>query len=137
MEENRTWSFGYVEKELFHLPETRKAIIRRKEMLLNNSVVDENVGGGKSNLPGKPTEQKAILVADDKRLQQMENIVSAIETVYELLPNDKRMFMQLRYWTRPNVLNMTGVAMKMERDETTLRRWRKAIINSIIELSGL
>ncbi|MEV2908589.1 hypothetical protein ABNF65_07985 [Paenibacillus larvae] len=64
----RRGTFQHVESELYSFHETRKEIIRLKnEILYGSGPVDENVGGGKSNLPGDPTGKTAVLLTSHKK----------------------------------------------------------------------
>ncbi|WP_237703247.1 hypothetical protein [Paenibacillus larvae] len=51
----RRGTFQHIESELYSYHETRKEIIRLKnEILYGSTPADENVGGGRSNLPSDP-----------------------------------------------------------------------------------
>ncbi|MCY9713133.1 transcriptional regulator, partial [Paenibacillus larvae] len=97
---------------------------------------DENVGGGRSNLPSDPTGEIAVLLTSHKKLEQLERIVNAIESVVEGLPEKKKEMIKLRYWTRPQTLTWEGVAQRIEKDRTTAIRWRNEIIREIANRIG-
>ena len=133
----RRGTFQHVESELYSYHETRKEIIRLKnEILYGSTPADENVGGGRSNLPSDPTGEIAVLLTSHKKLEQLERIVNAIESVVEGLPEKKKEMIKLRYWTRPQTLTWEGVAQRIEKDRTTAIRWRNEIIREIANRIG-
>lgn len=126
-----------MESELFAYNDTRREIVRLKnEILYGKSSDDENVGGGRSNLPGDPTGRTAVLLTSHKKLEQLENIAQAIETVVNSLPKDKQKLVRLKYWTRPQTLNWEGIAKEIPAHRATVLRWRDDIINQIAERIG-
>ncbi|AUS03462.1 DUF722 domain-containing protein [Paenibacillus larvae] len=133
----RRGTFQHIESELYSYHETRKEIIRLKnEILYGSTPADENVGGGRSNLPSDPTGEIAVLLTSHKKLEQLERIVNAIESVVEGLPEKKKEMIKLRYWTRPQTLTWEGVAQRIEKDRTTAIRWRNEIIREIANRIG-
>lgn len=129
--------FSYIESEISHFHDTKKAIVLLRNELMYGSVADENIGGGKSNLPGRPTERKATLLADNKRLNRMQEMCSAIETVYERLPEQKKGIVQLRYWNQNNPLKWEGIAERLFMSKRTAMNYRDEIVYKIAELIGL
>ncbi|MEV2356652.1 transcriptional regulator [Paenibacillus larvae] len=133
----RRGTFQHIESELYSYHETRKEIIRLKnEILYGSTPADENVGGGRSNLPSDPTGEIAVLLTSHKKLEQLERIVNAIESVVEGLPEKKKEMIKLRYWTRSQTLTWEGVAQRIEKDRTTAIRWRNEIIREIANRIG-
>jgi RinA family phage transcriptional activator len=130
--------FSYIESEISHFHDTKKAIVLlRNELLHGSQGSDENIGGGKSNLPGNPTERKATLLADNKRLNRMQEMASAIETVYERLPDEKKAVVQLRYWNKNNPITWETVADRLYSSRRTVIRYRDEIVYKIAELMGI
>jgi RinA family phage transcriptional activator len=92
--------FKQVEAILYSYPQMKKEIAMiRENIMFCKEEVDENVGGGRPSLPGKPTERIATRLATNKRLEQLEQIVKAIDDVYQSLPYEYKRLIQLRYWT--------------------------------------
>jgi RinA family phage transcriptional activator len=92
--------FKRVEAILYSYPQMKKEIQTiREHIMFDKEEVDENVGGGRPSLPGKPTERIATRLATNKRLEQLEQIVKAIDDVYQSLPYEYKRLIQLRYWT--------------------------------------
>jgi RinA family phage transcriptional activator len=128
-------AFRYIESELFHFHETKLEIENLRAEIMKKS--GEEMVGGRSNLPGDPTGETAIALLTDRRLERMEKIVYIIETVIQQLPDDRRRLLEIRYWKKPQLLTWDGIALKMDRDRTTLIRWRNEIVNLIAEYMGI
>lgn len=133
----RRGTFQHVESELYTYHETKKEIVRLKnDMLYSSGPPDENAGGSRGNMPGDPTGQTAVLMVTHRRIEQLERIVEAIESVVERLPDKKKRLVQLRYWDKPRVLTWDGIALKLEVSRATALRWRDEIVYAIAEKIG-
>lgn len=133
----RRGTFQHIEAELYAYHETKKEIVRlREEILHGKSRSDENIGGGRSNLPGDPTGRTAIALVSHRRLQRLEEIVDAIEGVYSRLPDEKKRLIEIRYWTKPRILTWDGIAREIPTGRATVFRWRDEIIFAIAEELG-
>ncbi len=133
----RKGTFQHVESELYAYHETRKEIVRLKnEILYGSNGSDENVGGGRSNLPGDPTSQTAILLTSHKKLEQLQNIVDAIESVVDRLTDDRKRLIRLRYWDKPQRLTWDGIADELHVSRRQAMRWRDEIIRAVAERIG-
>lgn len=130
-------TFKHIESELFSYHESLKEIeFLRSNMIHCKTEVDENVGGGRSSLPGQPTEQIATRLATHRRLAKLEEITNAIQRVYTVLPEDHQKLIRLKYWTKPQTLTWNGIAAKLSVGRATAFRWRDEIINTIAETIG-
>lgn len=121
-----------------HYHETKKEIERLKRDIIYGSQFngDENIGGGKSNLPGDATARKAITLASNARLERMERIVESIDSVFYRLQPEKKQLVQMMYWDRPKLLTWEGIALKLHVTKRTAGRWRKEIIHAIGDRGG-
>lgn len=125
-------AFKHVESELHHYHETLKEIaLLREQILTGSSNPDENVGGGRSNIPGNPTERKGLLLASNRQLDSMMRIISAIDYVVTSLPDEKRRLVQMKYWTKPQTLTWDGIALQLNVSRITAIRWRQEIVEAI------
>jgi len=125
-------TFQHIESELYAYHDTRREIVRLKnEILHGKPSEDENVGGGRSNLPGDPTGRTAILLTTHKKLEQLQNIADAIEAVVGRLAVEKRELVRMRYWSRPQTLTWDGVAGKLHVSRRTAINWRDEIVKAI------
>lgn len=134
----RRGTFQHVESEIYAYHETKKEILRLKNEILHGQGIsdDENVGGGRSNLPGDPTGRTAVLLTSHKKLEQLQAIVDAIESVYAGIPPEKQKLIQVRYWTRPQLLTWEGVAKECYVSRRTAVYWRDEIVQAIAERIG-
>lgn len=133
----RRGTFQHVESELYAYHDTKKEIVRLKNEILHASPVrDENVGGGRGNLPGDPTGRTAVLMVTHRRIEQLERIVDAIESVVERLPEKKKQLVKLRYWDKPRTLTWDGIALRLDVSRATAIRWRDEIVYAIAEKLG-
>ncbi|WJQ03219.1 transcriptional regulator [Geobacillus stearothermophilus] len=127
----------YVEHNLYYYHEYLRDIERlRKDILYGRDNNDENIGGGRSNLPSSPTEQRAIELVTHRRLEKLERVTHAIKTVYEALPDEKRKLVKLKYWTRPQRYTWDGIAEQLHITKRQAMRWRSEVIYAIAELLG-
>ncbi|WP_059050823.1 transcriptional regulator [Paenibacillus senegalimassiliensis] len=126
-------TFQHVESEIYAYHETRKEILRLKNEILHGgkSGEDENVGGGRSNLPGDPTGRTAVLLTSHKKLEQLQTIADAVEAVYRELTPEKQRLIRLRYWTRPQTLTWDGIAKEVPAHRATVIRWRNEIVKEV------
>ena len=137
MQQLRSGAFKHVESELYHYHETLKELERmRYEILHGGAQVDENIGGGKSNLPGDPTGQKAIALVTNRQINELEKIVQAIDFVILALPLEKQKLVQKKYWDRPQTLTWDGIALELNVSRITAMRWRQEIVQAIGHLIG-
>lgn len=90
---------------------------------------DENVGGGKSNLPTKPTEDRVIAVSLSSKLQRLDKIIRVVEMIYMSLDSEKQAFMRMFFWERKFTID--DVASELHISRRTAFRWKKEIINSV------
>lgn len=128
----RRGTFQHVESELYAYHDTKKEIVRLKnEILYGTACQDENVGGGRSNLPSDPTGKTAVLMVSHRRIEQLERIVDAIESVVERLPHEKQRLVRIRYWTRPQRLTWDGIASELHVSRRQAMRWRDEIVHQV------
>ncbi len=127
----------HIESELYGYKDTLKEIKQLKEhIMFCSDNDDENTGGGRSSFISDPTGRTATRLMTHKRLNQLEDITNAIETVYTKLPEEQKKLVRLKYWTRPQTLTWEGIARELNVGRMTAFRWRDAIIFAIAELIG-
>ncbi|WP_309520783.1 transcriptional regulator [Brevibacillus agri] len=133
----RKGTFQHVESELYAYHETRKEIIRLENEILHGSKGDdENVGGGRGNLPGDPTATRGMLLATYRMLDRMREVVNAIDDVYGRLPADRKKLIELKYWRKPQTLTWDGIALEIGVSRRHAMRWRDGIVLAIAERLG-
>jgi RinA family phage transcriptional activator len=133
----RKATFKHIESELYSYHDTLKEINRlRKDIIFTNENDDENIGGGRNNLPSSPTERIATRLATHKRLNNMNEVTNAIQKVYTGLPEDYQKLVRLKYWTRPQTLTWEGIADKLFVTSRQAMRWRDEVIYTVAEVLG-
>lgn len=129
-------AFRHIEAELYSYHDTLKQIDRlRKQIIFSNDNPDENVGGGKSNLPGRPTERIATRLLTDKRLEKLEEMAGAIEYAYNALSDDHRKVIKTKYWSHKR-LTWDDVATQLNMHRNTAMKLRRDVIYMIAEKIG-
>ena len=132
----RKTTFKHIEAEWYNYHHTLQEIARLREEIINPfREVDENIGGGKSNITGDPTGRIATRLATSKQIQHLEEVVNAIEKVYNALPNDYKNLVRVRYWSNKK-MSWDEIADEIHVHRTTAMRWRNEIIQATIELLG-
>ncbi|MGN7409954.1 transcriptional regulator [Sporosarcina sp. SAFN-010] len=130
----RVGTVKHIEAEFFDYYETLKRIQQRREELLAGS--NEELVGGKSNLPSDPTGSVVSRMIADKQLEEYERITSAIEHVYNLCDDNRKKLIRLKYWTKPQLKSWEGIAQEISISRATAFRWRDEIIQAVGELLG-
>lgn len=129
-------TFRYLEGELSIYHETKREIARMREDILLSSPVPD-VTGIRESVPGDPTGRKATLLVTHRRLDQLERVAEAIESVVSRLPEEKLELIRLRYWARPRMLTWSGIAERLHVSRRQALRWRDEIIYALAELLGV
>lgn len=129
-------TFQHVESEIYAYHETKQEIVRLKNEILYASPEPNRTGGGRSNIPGNPTERTATLLVTHRKIEQMERITEAIESVVERLPEEKQRLVNLYYWTKPRTLTWDGIAQRLNVSRITAIRWRDEVVYAIAEKIG-
>lgn len=129
-------AFKHIESELYAYHETKKEIVRLKNEILYASDPPDLTGGSRGNLPGDPTGRTATLLVTNRKIEHLEKIVKAIESVVDTLPQEKRDLVRLKYWTRPQTLTWEGIAKKLHVSRRQALRWRDEIVIVIAECLG-
>lgn len=135
-EKLRAGTFKHIESELFAYWDTVKEIARLQEEIIHATPDIKNIGGGRSNLPGDPTGTTVVALVSHRRLEQLEKIVDAIQTVYERLPEDKKKLIRLKYWTHPQTLTWDGIARQVPISKRMALYWRDEIVLEIAHRLG-
>lgn len=129
-------AFKHIEAELYSYHDTLKEIDRlRKEIMFGKSNDDENVGGGRSSVPGRPTERIATRLLTHKRLRNLEEMAGAIEYSYNALSDDHRKVIKTKYWSHKR-LTWDDVATQLNMHRNTAMKLRRDVIYMIAEKIG-
>lgn len=129
-------AFKHIEAELYYYHDTMKEIERlRKEIMFSNSSDDENTGGGRSSIPGRPTERIATRLLTHKRLRNLEEMAEAISYSFNALSDDHRNVIKTKYWSRKR-LNWDDVSTQLNMHRNTAMKLRKDVVYLIAEKIG-
>ena len=76
-------TFKNIEAILRDYPDYDRYIADREESILYPDAIysDENIGGGRGSRISNPTEQKALTIAEDKRLNTLKTYRDGVEKV--------------------------------------------------------
>lgn len=131
-------AFRYAERLLYSHREAKKELERlREEILFEKTSYDENIGGGKSNLPRDPIGNAVSSLYSHKRVGELEESVRVVDEIYQQLPEEKKQIVKLYYWSKPRKLTLYGVAIELEKGEKTVRRWKNEIVQLVAIRKGL
>lgn len=130
-------TFKHIESELHSYHDTLKEIkFLRNNLMFCKENDDENIGGGRSSFISSPTESIGTRLATHKKLNNLEEITNAIETVYTGLPEDYQKLVRLKYWTKPQLKTWEGIANELHVSRRQAFNWRDEVINVIAEVLG-
>ena len=105
-------TFKYIESEIYNLHENKKEINRlRLEILNPTKEVDTNIVYGplQKGEPVRTTELMATRLLTNKMLRNLEEMVEAVEYVYEQLPEEHKKVIRLKYWNKDHKLKMDQI----------------------------
>lgn len=110
-------------------------MIARRRAELSVHEVDENVGGGKSNIMGKPVESLAVRCLTDKRLNFLENVQEAIHATLEGLDENTFQIIDLRYFNA-NEYSWKQVAKMFSYSPAQIYRIRYRVLEMFANRAG-
>ena len=96
---------------------------------------DENIGGGRSNVVSKPTENLVTKWDSDQRLNSLYAQKHAVESTLNVLDSDMTKIFWLR-WARGSVNTWEEIADKMTYDRSTIYRRRQRILEIFADFYG-
>lgn len=113
---------GYIK----NIKQYRKDLkFRGYEILENHD--PENIGAGKSNMPGNPIEREVLKRFNDKKYNNLDNIVSSVEKLIANVDDDSLDAMKLKYWNEQGAyLTWEDVANEYNMSRTAMTNRRNA-----------
>lgn len=139
-EKLQTAMFKHVEAELYQYPHTVKEINKRRMDLMYPYIeeVDENQGGGVNSVRSvsRPTERIVTRLTADRMLRNLEEMVEAIEFVYNGLEDSQKDFVRLKYWSGRERMTTVKIANTINISERTAHKYRRKIIQAIADQIG-
>lgn len=94
----RKSSYNFCKDVLYDYRRTDEYIAKRRFQLSIPVDKDENIGGGRSNIPGRPTERLAIKIADDVYIQNLKFNKKAIDCTLNESQEGVRELISLMYF---------------------------------------
>lgn len=132
-------TFKHIEAEWYNYHATLKEIANLREEIMYPMQEQEDInivkGSNSVRQPGDPTERIATRLTTNKRIKHLEDIVNAIESVYNALPDDYKKLVRIKYWSKQD-LNWEGIALKLNVSKRQSLRWRDTIIQATVEILG-
>lgn len=121
---------AYIEAELRDYHQTKADLVEAKDDFIHQAPIVD-LSGVRGTDTSRPTESKVLKMITNKRIKRAEQIIRAIETVVNGLPDEKFRLIELRYWKRPRTLTDEGIAQEIGCDRRTLCRWMDGILLAI------
>ena len=110
-------------------------LIANRRAVLSVREVDENVGGGKSNIMGKPVENLAVRYLTDKRLIFLQNVQESIHDTLNGLDENTRQIIELRYFNNDKY-NWRQVAKLFNYSQAQIYRIRYSVLEMFANRAG-
>jgi len=104
--------------------------INKQMLALTVDQRDENTGGGKSNIPGRPTERVAMLAAQDEYIQNCRKYQRAVESVLDELGETERGLVEDRYWGTCSWMTWKEFAQEKHYSTSSMSRLKQKILLS-------
>ena len=129
------YDLSYYERLFMDYPRYPTLIAKRRAELSVREV-DENVGGGKSNIMGKPVENLAVRYLSDKRLLFLQNVQDSIRDTLDGLDDNTRKLIELRYFNNDEY-NWKQVAKLFNYSPAQVYRIRYRVLETFANRVGL
>lgn len=122
---------GYIK----NIKQYRKDLkFRGYEILENHD--PENIGAGKSNMPGNPIEREVLKRFNDKKYNNLDNIVSSVEKLIANVDDETLEIMKMKYWSDLDEYSWDDIADELFISRRTLGRRRDKWLLLLAEYMG-
>ncbi|WP_336832975.1 transcriptional regulator [Staphylococcus pseudoxylosus] len=122
---------GYIK----NIKQYRKDLkFRGYEILENHD--PENIGAGKSNMPGNPIEREVLKRFNDKKYNNLDNIVSSVEKLIANVDDETLQIMKMKYWSDLDEYSWDDIADELFISRRTLGRRRDKWLLLLAEYMG-
>lgn len=112
----------------------KEIAIRKEELKIQKS--DENVGGGKSNIPSNPVETQIIKEQSDPYIITRQKWKKAIEEVYKECTEEEQKILDDKFWSNQNYLSWQEVGNRYHFSKTSIYEMRYSILERFAEKIG-
>lgn len=134
----RKSTINYLESELRDYPNYERHVRQLRDEILNPWIeTDENIGGGKSNLPSSTVERGVTRLTTDKRLLQLDRMMNAIKKVYNESTEAQQEFIQLYYFQKQRKYTVLGIADNLCISKTVLYEYKKDVLKRLADELGM
>lgn len=118
--------FKHIEETLRDYPNTDAYVKERRQELLHpyNASPDENIGGGRSNVPAKQLEDLAISIAEDRRLTNLERNKRVVKSCLQVVDQDTVDLITELYFKKHQTRTLEGIAQKLNSSPAAISRKR-------------
>lgn len=122
-----------LENYIKNIKQYRKDLKYRGWEILENHD-PENIGAGKSNMPGNPIEREVLKKFGDKKYNNLDNIVSSVEKLIASVDDDSLEVMKLKYWhEQGSYLTWEDVAKEYNMSRTAMTNRRNAWLKMLAD----
>lgn len=128
--------YKFTEDEVRLYPIYKEQLIKAEKDIIHAAPLVDTNGGGRSNLPSRPTENIAFRLIDNARINHLVHYIRMIERAYLELDEEKRGFVERLYWSDPNI-RLNRVAHEFNVSLATANRWRRAFLIRVATLTGV
>ncbi|WP_182200106.1 transcriptional regulator [Paraliobacillus salinarum] len=132
-------TFKHIEAEWYNYHATLKEIANLREEIMYPMQEHEDInivkGSNSVRQPGDPTQRIATRLTTNKRIKYLQEMVEAVETVYNALPDEYKNLVRIKYWSKSR-LTWEGVALELNVSKRQAMRWRDGIIQATAEVIG-
>ncbi|TWK08611.1 hypothetical protein CHCC20442_4324 [Bacillus licheniformis] len=129
------YDLWWLEDKFIRYQQLDKEIAIRKEELKMQEP-DENVGGGKSNVPGNPIESQIIKEQSDPYIITRQHWKRAIEQVYNDCTEEEQQVLQEKFWSNQNYLSWPEIGERHHFSKTTIYDMRYSILERFAKEIG-
>lgn len=112
----------------------KEIAIRKEELKAKNR--DENIGGGKSNLVGKPVESQVIREQSDPYIKMRIDWKRAIDKIYEESSEEVRQIMVDKFWSDKQYMSWPAIGDDYYISKTQIYRLRYDILEQFAQEIG-
>lgn len=112
----------------------KEIAIRKEELKMKQT--DENIGGGKSNLPSNPVERQVIKEQSDPYIVNRLKWKKAIEEVYKECTEDEQAILRDKFWSNQSYLTWPEVGEEHYMAKTTIYEVRYSILERFAKKIG-
>ncbi|SDM15079.1 transcriptional regulator [Sediminibacillus halophilus] len=134
-------TFKHAESEWYNYHQTLREIASLREEIMypfDEDPKDKTIVKGANSVrhPGNPTERLATRLTTSRQLKYLEQVIRAIEEVYNALPSDYKELVKLRYWRKSHKLTWDGIAQELNVSRRQAIYWRDEIVQATVEVLG-